>query len=266
VTTWENLPDDVQRAVSRNTGPVAGARPVPGGNHSDLTTVLDTPAGPVFLKGARTEPERQDIRTLRREAAIGPHVTQHAPRLLWSAEAGGWLLLGFEYVEGRRASYAPGSPDLHLLADVIRLLQATSAPPVPLPPIERRWKTLTEDASPMAGHSLLHCDLNPGNVLITPDGRAVVVDWALTSIGAPWVELGLLIPWLLRDGMAPAQAAEWLEQFPSWASAPDHHIGLFSRCLAEQWRIQEKRNPQAWVVELADLTSRWEQYLEHRNR
>ena len=259
-TDWADLPGEVRAAVQDRAGKVVASWPVEGGNHSDFTAVLNTETGRVFAKGTRTEPDRQDIRTLRKEALIAPHVTEFAPRLLWTAEAGGWLMLGFEHVEGRHPDYAPGSPDLPLLADTITRLQKTPCPPVVDRRIEQRWARLTDDLQAVRGRALLHCDLNPGNVLITPEGAVRVVDWAFTCRGAAWVELGLLLPWLLKAGMNPGQAAAWVGRFPSWQAAPPQDIDVFTRLLAEQWRRQRQTVDTGWVAELADLTSRWEAF------
>ncbi|TDD39981.1 hypothetical protein E1287_02050 [Actinomadura sp. KC06] len=125
------------------------------------------------------------------------------------------LVLGFEHIEGRHADYTPGSPDLEILVKTVQALQSTPCPDVVQMRVERRWTSVTEDVSPMAGTSLLHTDVNAENLLITPDGRAVLVDWAFAARGAAWAELGLLIPWLLKSGHTPAEAADWATQFPS---------------------------------------------------
>lgn len=128
--------------------------------------------------------------------------------------------------------------------------------------VERRWATLADDVSAMAGQTLLHTDVNPENLLITPDGRAVLVDWAFASRGAPWMELSLLIPWLLKAGHTPAEADAWLAQFPSWAAADPDHIDLFSELFAQGWglRVRAPDRP-AWIALHADVTRRW---AEHR--
>ena len=44
---------------------------------------------------------------------INPHVAPVAPRLLWHAQAAGWDLLAFDYIDdARHADYRPGSADL----------------------------------------------------------------------------------------------------------------------------------------------------------
>jgi len=49
--------------------------------------------------------------------------------------------------------------------------------------LEAGWARATE------GDTLLHVDLRADNMLITADGRVVVVDWPHAAIGAAWVDL-----------------------------------------------------------------------------
>ncbi|QKW37653.1 phosphotransferase [Actinomadura sp. NAK00032] len=198
--------------------------------------------------------------SLRREAAVNPYVAQFAPRLRFQAEVGDWIVLGFEHVGGRRADFAPGSPDLAVLAKTIPAIQSTPCPDVVRMVVERRWRSVAEDVSPMAGSALLHTDLNEDNLIITPDGRVCVVDWAFVSRGRAWVELGLLIPWLLKAGHSPREADEWVSQFASWGEADGSHIDLFSRVLAEKWRANSKTHSADWVTEHATLTKQWAAY------
>ncbi|WP_165975481.1 phosphotransferase [Actinomadura rubrisoli] len=238
--------------------------PPPAGNHAHFAGKLTTTSGPVFVKGARKEPDRDgpEVATLRNEARINPHVQPYAPRLLWTIEEAGWLLLGFEYVQARHADYTPGSPDLALLAKTIEALQATPAPDAVTLQVERRWQPVLDDVSAMAGGWLIHADLNPGNLLITDEGRAYVVDWAFTSRGAAWVELALLIPWLLKAGHHAGQVAHWLAQFPSWAQAAPIDIDRLAWAFAETWRKRSTADPATpWKAELAALGQQW---ADHR--
>lgn len=261
---WTALQPEVLGAIKAHTGPIHQVVPAPAGNHADVAATVHAAAGRVFVKAARKLSEETDgpeVRSLRNEARIVPHVAEFAPRLHWTVEAGGWLVLGFEHVDGRHADYTPGSPDLEILAKTVHALQGARCPDVVRMSVERRWATVAEDVSPMAGGALLHTDVNPENLLITPDGRAVLVDWAHASRGAAWVELGLLIPWLLKAGHAPVEVGNWLSQFPSWAAADATHIDLFSEVFAERWRLRaEDSGCPAWVALHADLTRRWAEY------
>ncbi len=261
---WTDLPEQVREAVQAHTGQVTKVTPPPAGNHAHFTGTLTATTGTVFVKGAHKEPDRDgpEVATLRNEARINPHVQPYAPRLLWIIEEAGWLLLGFEHVQARHADYSPGSPDLALLVKTVETFQVMPAPDAVVLQVERRWQPLLDDVSAMAGGSLIHADLNPDNLLITATGRAYAVDWAFTSRGAAWVELGLLIPWLLRAGHTPDQVAHWLDRFPSWTQAAPGDIDRLAWAYAETWRRRSTTDPATpWKAELADLGRQW---ADHR--
>ncbi|GAA0589091.1 phosphotransferase family protein [Actinomadura livida] len=259
---WTDLPDELRAAIEAKTGPISSIEPALTGNHADIASTLHSPVGLTFVKAARKLVDRDgpEVMSLRREAAVNPYVSEFAPRLRWQAEVGEWVALGFQHVTGRRADFAPGSPDLAALAETIRAIQKTPCPDVVRMTVERRWQSIAEDVSPMAGPVLLHTDLNQDNLIITPEGRAYVVDWAFVSRGQAWVELGLLIPWLLKAGHDPREADEWVAQFDSWAGEEPSHIDLFSKVFAEKWRSHSETSSAAWVGEHAALTEQWANY------
>ncbi|SEG31263.1 Phosphotransferase enzyme family protein [Thermomonospora echinospora] len=261
---WSDLPREIRGGIAAHTGRIDRIEPAPTGNHADLASTLYTADGPVFVKAARKQGDQDgpEVRSLRWEAAINPHVNEFAPRLLWQAEAGGWLALGFEHVRGRHADFTPGSADLELLAKVIQTFQGMQAPEVLAGKrVERRWESVADDVSPLAGHTLLHSDLNPANLLIADDGRVRVVDWAFAARGAAFVELALVVPWLLKAGHSPAQAEAWVSRFSSWADADSAHIDLFARVFADKWRINLAfHGNAAWAVEHAAAARRWADY------
>jgi aminoglycoside phosphotransferase (APT) family kinase protein len=59
--------------------------------------------------------------------------------------------------------------------------------------LEAGWPEATE------GPTLLHSDLRADNLLLTPT-RVVAVDWPGASVGAPWVDLLLLLPSVAMQG------------------------------------------------------------------
>ncbi|WP_395961532.1 phosphotransferase [Actinomadura sp. 6N118] len=181
-----------------------------------------------------------------------------APRLLFDVEARGWRLLGFEVLDARPIDYAPGSPDLPKLMDLIHRLQQVPRPDVTTLPFERRWSQLG-DASVMAGDSLLHTDFNESNVLIT-DERAYLVDWAWSCKGAAWVDLAFLVVRLVAAGHTPAKAEQWVTQFPAWATAPPEGIDTFAALNHRLWERAIQRNARPFWVELAATAKTWTAY------
>ncbi|WP_244933263.1 phosphotransferase [Micromonospora tulbaghiae] len=59
----------------------------------------------------------------------------------------------------------------------------------------------------MDDEMLIHSDLNPANLIVTPHGLRIV-DWAWATKAAPWVELALLVQWLIGSGHSAEQAEE----------------------------------------------------------
>ncbi|WP_067453402.1 phosphotransferase family protein [Actinomadura macra] len=261
-TDWTDLPEALRSEIEAKTGPIERIVPAAQGNHADIAATLFTSGGPVFIKAARKLEDRDgpEVMSLRREASVNPAVSEFAPRLQWQAETGGWLALGFDHAQGRPADFAPGSPDLEVLAKTINTIQNTPCPDAVRLLVERRWQRFADDVTPLAGSALLHTDLNEDNFIITPDGRAYVVDWAFVSRGTAWLELALLIPWLLKAGHSPQEADAWVRQFPSWGAAPASDIDLFTAAFAEQWRTASQTRADSWVRLHAQLTGRWAGY------
>jgi hypothetical protein len=258
---WTELPRDIRALIQGRTGKIRSVHPAPDGNHANIASAVRAEGGMVFVKAAKKLPERDgaEVASLRREAAINPHVALLAPRLLWTVEAGEWLALGFEHVRGRQPSFEPGSPDLEMLAATIERLQAWPCPEAVTSNVEQRWINVTDDVSAMAGTALLHTDLNPANFIITPE-RVYLADWAFVSRGAAWLELGLLIPWLLYNGHSAEEAEEWISRFPSWNKANREDIDRWSRAFALLWERRSKNFPSSWATALATLAQRWATY------
>jgi Phosphotransferase enzyme family len=256
---WDALPERVQEVVVGHTGAIARVVPAAAGNHAEIASTVEGARGVVFVKAARKVSRDQDgaeVRSLRWEAAISPHVSEFAPRLLDTVEAGGWLALVFEHVDGRCADYSPGSSDLEIVPKTIAALQRTPCPDVLKKRVERRWASVAADVSPMAGDTLLHGDLSPGNLLIT-DTRVYVIDWAFVARGAAWVEPALLMPWLIQAGHTPAEAEKWLTRVPSWANATPTHLDLFANAFATKWALNLKTNSAPWALKLAASARTW---------
>ncbi|GAA4235503.1 hypothetical protein GCM10022254_42830 [Actinomadura meridiana] len=261
---WSDLPDGVLGAIMAHTGPIQAVEPAPAGNHADVAATVHAGGERLFVKAARKselDSDGPEVRSLRWEAAINPHVAEYAPRLRWTVEVGGWFVLAFEHVRARHADYAPGSADLDVLAKVIDGLRTHPVPSVlARKRVERRWEAMA-DVTVLAGDTLLHADLNPANVLLGADGSVYLVDWAFAGRGAAFLELALLVPWLLKAGHTPAEAEGWLSRFPAWTSTGQAAIDLFSRVFADKWKLNLVTNNAEWTKEHADAARQW---ADHR--
>jgi hypothetical protein len=110
----------------------------------------------------------------------------------------------------------------------------------------------------MPGETFVHTDLNPANLIVSPDGLRVV-DWAFATRAAPWVELALLVQWLIGSGHAPEVAEEWMARCPTWgATNPE---------VLDAVRVEERREVVAQgtaehcaVGDLSAWTGEWSAY------
>lgn len=69
-------------------------------------------------------------------------------------------------------------------------------------------------ASQLSGNEYVHTDLRADNILITPEGQAVLVDWPWANIGNADLDLGLIaVDALIQDGQLTEQQV--LELMPT---------------------------------------------------
>ncbi len=240
-TEWHRLPGVVRAAVEERAGTVADARDLPAGLNCALAACVSTAHGSTFVKGL---PVQQATTTAREgqqwETAVNPYVRTVGPRLLWRVVAGGWELLGFEYVEGRHADLSSGSPDLPLVAAALRAAQTLRAPNgLAVPRFADRWRAFLEagELSLLQGETLLHTDTNPHNILVT-DGRAHLVDWAMPALGPAWVDVAYTAVRLMEADCSPDEALAWAEHFPSWRSADAEAVRAFVVAHCRQWETR----------------------------
>ncbi|MER6755215.1 hypothetical protein ABT235_13675 [Micromonospora echinofusca] len=265
---WDELPDGVRRDVERHTGPIRTTSTIPTGAASDVAVTLDTAAGPVFCKGGEVDGRFGWL--YRNEARVNPSLPLLAPRLLWTVERDGWLLLGFEHAAGRHPDLSPGSPDLTplaaLLSDLAR--QLTPCPPVAVPSFADRWRTLIAPEM-VDGDTLLHTDMTPRNFLIETESDARkasavrLVDWSGPARGAAWIDTALLLHRLIRAGHDPAAAEVWGRQVPAFAEAPEPPVTAFADALVLLWQRKQQAAPAPHHGPLLGAARRW---AAHRAR
>ena len=253
---WTALPDAVtdgivQRVVAFYVTPAISR------DHAEIAARVTGTLATVFVKAAVSD---LAVRSLHYELqASRAVITPYSPAVRWTFRSAGWLVVAFDHYPGRHADLSPGSPDLGLLSTAVNQLGGTPAPePVP-------WFTpqarLGFSHPAMDGDTLIHTDLNPANLIITPAGLRIV-DWAYATEAAAWVELALLIPWLIGSGHTPHQAENWLAQAPAWTTTEPELFDHFASANAAKWAAKARQNPATWVQELATWTGRW---AAHRN-
>ncbi|WP_448613538.1 hypothetical protein [Modestobacter sp. URMC 112] len=195
-----------------------------------VATCADGTSAFVKAVGTPLDPHTPDL--LRNEAAVaaGLPASLPVPRLRaqveWAADGEEWVALVFGVVDGappplpwtatsagravaavdrfaRLATPCP-LPGLRLSAELLsaelsgwRALAAE--PPPDLHPWEvdhLDWLTAVPDRlaqrGGLAGDTLVHLDLRADNLLFTPDGGVVLLDWAWACRGAAWIDVVLL--------------------------------------------------------------------------
>jgi hypothetical protein len=259
---FHDLPVKARHAIADKTGPIHAAHTAGGGMNSAIAAFLDTGSGPVFVKGI-PQGHPQAV-AQQREAAINAHLPAACPRLYWHIEAGGWSLLGYEVLKGRHADYAPGSPDLPLVAAALAELQQVTAPAdLAIKKAEQRWASYAPPGTAhlFAGGALLHTDFAPDNILITT--RAHLIDWAWPTRGAAWIDPAVLILRLLDAGHTPAKAHAFADQFPSWRTAPTDAVQAFATANAALWDEIARNDLSPWKARMARHATEYSTYLSH---
>ena len=250
---WTALPEAVTKAIADRIG---GSHVIPAGSgdHAEIAATVTGTDGKVFVKAARAD---GGVRSLRYELSVGEALNEpHPPAIHWHFEEDDWLVVGFEHLDGRHADLSPGSPDLNLLAAFLNGPEAPAPPGLSLfsPPARLGFTHPTMD-----GDALVHTDLNPANLIITAGGLRIV-DWAFAAKAAPWVELALLVQWLIGSGHTPDQAEEWLARFPTWKATDPEVLTEFALRNAVKWSRKARESNASWVRDLAVWTETWLTY------
>ncbi|MQS11976.1 aminoglycoside phosphotransferase [Streptomyces kaniharaensis] len=260
---WADLPGSVHRGVTARLGtPIVATETVSAGFNSEIAAKLTTSSGAVFVKGMQSSHPR--VWTQQREAEINHHVAGLAPTLLWHLEVGGWSLVAFEHVEARHADYRVVG-DLELMVDTLSQLGRTPCPPTELRRAEQRWAAYVDDSGMLArfaGSSLLHTDLNNENVLIRGN-QALLVDWAWSTRGAPWIDPALWVIWLVAaGGHSPASAEAWAARIPAWSLGDPTLVNVFAKAQARMWADIAGNDPDPWTAGLNQAAQQWDRFRE----
>ena len=233
---WADAPGWLRDEVeARLGGRVAEAVTQPGGFSPGVATRLRLAGGRrAFVKAVGPEPNPDSPGIHRREARVMAALPRSAPapRLLWSLDRRGWVALAFEDVAGAQPALPWRPGELGRVLEMVAAMAAALTPaPAGIPLLGDRlrddlvgWRSLAAGADDLKGldpwaarhldrladleagwpeategPTLLHSDLRADNLLLTPT-RVVAVDWPGASVGAPWVDLLLLLPSVAMQG------------------------------------------------------------------
>lgn len=281
---WAHLPPYVRTLVEGRLGsPVATAASQGGGFTPGFASVLTCEDGSHhFVKAASVKAQRMFAESYREEARklrLLPRQTP-APRLLWTEDDGEWVLLETEYVDGRAPSRPWTEADL-AAASAMAMTMAEVLTPAPAGGIERAsdafaaWPALWERINhPRAaelgalarrfpevldGETLAHTDIRDDNILIRPDGSALLCDWNWPVLGAAWFDSLMLLIGPRGDGL---DVEAHIAAHPLLAPLPAEHVDIaLALVLAYFWTSSLERVPstsphvraaQAWQRDVID--------------
>jgi hypothetical protein len=235
---WDGLPVRVQVEVERIAGgPVVAAHNCPGGFSPGLASRLILADGRrAFVKAMDVEAWPDEATPHRVEATISAALPESvpAPRLLGTFDDGQWVVLAFEDIDGAEPRQPWNSTDLRrVMAALDQMTHALTPSPIRVPPDHPRlggWAELASDSSCLAqlpahyvwaaenldrliqleqaglaaaqGDTLVHFDLYPHNILLTPQ-RVFFVDWPHARLGNPAIDLILMLSSAAADGIDP---------------------------------------------------------------
>ncbi|MEU7589458.1 phosphotransferase [Micromonospora sp. NPDC049230] len=264
--SYTDLPQAVRLAVEDTTGPYEAATPVAEGLNNALAVKLACPQGTFFVKALPVD--HRWVWTQAREAEVAPYVGSVAPALHARVVEAGWDVLVFEALEGHQANYAPGSPDLPRVAELIARIGQVECPEIPLRRAEQRLQSHA-DASTLSyftGEAFLHTDLNNGNVIVNTGG-ARIVDWGWATRGAPWLDAAYWVIWLIAAGHTPRSAERWAARVTAWQVAPSQGINAFADASARMWAEIGGVSPDNWTRRLIEASAAWREFrsiaIEH---
>ncbi len=256
--TWNELPETVQATVQHHFGPVNGSEPVTGGQSSDIALVLrDVEGGRAFVKGVKGRSPR--MRWLRNEITAGGLAPGIAPRVLFHEDVDDWLIVAFEYVAGRAASLAPGSPDLAVVASTVEKL--SHLPAASVRSLADRWGTTdwwskVAEAEPdrvhgrdvaeldaraaelpelVIGEQLVHTDLHGDQFILGEDDQVRVIDWGFPGAGPAWVDTAFVMLRLVEAGHSIDEAEAWAYERTSFSGITDRALTAFAVYIAGLW-------------------------------
>jgi hypothetical protein len=267
---WEDLADDLKAAIEQRTGPILSAQTMTAGNNSPVAATVTTAEGKTFVKGLPADDRRSASQL--RAAAVAPLVKDISPVLYWQFEEAGWIVLGYEHVNGRHADYRPGSSDLDALLPVLKALGEIDVPdPAPFKSAEDRLKDYIPDPETLAifkGSTLQHTDWVPYNVLISPE-RPYLIDWAWPTLGAAWMDPAYWLLRLMASGHSAQEAESYAIQIPAYAEADPEHLDIFASVNVQMWNEIERQSEghiTDWMRSVVLAAREWNNYRKDRPR
>ncbi|MEV7551967.1 hypothetical protein AB0N89_20300 [Amycolatopsis sp. NPDC089917] len=265
---WGELPESVRDGVREHVGDIVRCEEIEVGQSSNFAAVFHrNGAAPLFVKGV--EGISPPMRWLRNEAELGGLAAGIAPAVHFAEDIKDldhWLVVGFEYVSGRRAALAPKSADLPLVAATLARIGEIPAPDIKS--LAHRWDMLWWDrlaqerpevlgswdldqltaweqkaAGIVHGETLAHTDLHADQFIITASADVRVIDWGWPAQAAAWVDPAFMVLRLIGAGHRAADAEIWARTNTRWSEATEEEITAFAVYVAGLWTYKAAATP-----------------------
>jgi hypothetical protein len=226
---WADVPAPGRAVVEELVhGRIIDARNCPGGFSPGFASRLVLADGRrVFVKAmdAVTWPVEAELQRTEAEVAAALPPEAPAPRFLGSVDDEQWIALAFEDIEGAEPARPWRRDELERVLGAATRLASVRVPLRSDHPRLGGWAEIASDSLRMLhpwaadslsrlvdleaegmaaaeGTGLVHFDLYPHNILLTPE-RTVFVDWPHARLGSPLVDLVLLLSCAAGDGIDP---------------------------------------------------------------
>lgn len=277
---WTDLPDHVRAGVEDVLGgSVVDTTNESGGFSPGLAARVRCSDGRrAFVKavGSARNPHSvglfaDELRVLTGLADIRWRAPVAVPALLGHYAAGDWIALVIDEVPGATPAVPWRTAELDRVVDAVQALgESLTTTPLPAPTINERcggifsgWRELaggpaTSEIPPWAaanldrlaeqeagwaaatvGDTLLHLDLRADNLLLTDD-KVYVVDWPHACVGAPWMDLLVMLPSVLMQGGDPDRC--W-RRYPAARDVGDDQVDAALAAIAGYFVSYSLRPP-----------------------
>lgn len=272
--TFDAVPGPVREWISEQFGAVRVVTEHVGGMSPGCATTLATARGTeVFVKAVGPELNEQTPELFRQEIAVLSRLGEvpYRPSLLAAYDDSAWVGLALEHVPGRYPNLAAVADFVAVASAVeLQIAELTPAPAgIEVPPLAgsvrrwlRRWTEMSKEPdrflppwvvdhfdelvprlsrlpSELSEGSLCHFDIRDDNLLIRPNGDAVILDWGMARRGPTWMDQVLLA----AQAPTAAGAQAWLHR---WVP-PDAQEVVTSLLVAvagsQAWNAQQPRKP-----------------------
>jgi len=254
---WQDLPQRVHEVVAEILGaPVREAVSQRGGfSPGSADRVVTTSGDRAFVKAVSPDLNPVSATMARDEARVAAALPREAPvpALIGTYDDGHWIALVFEDVDGRhpRTPWVEAELDAAVrgLTGLARLLTPSPLPALPAAADRLAhdfdgWRRITDNPpadldswlftrldelvtrstnvlAKLTGDTLVHLDVRADNMILTPAGEIVLVDWPWGSNGPDWLDRSLLALNVLVHGgdgeaLLPAEGEDVLIGFAGY--------------------------------------------------